>query len=124
MGNSAIDRAEMAGTAASAIGTAAEKTSGSDEPQSITETGSTESSHRPPPETPVHAATPSTPDMKPNDAGADMSPIEIVDECLVVDICIDRYLWALYQRAPKEDTIKVEERQNKDCYQKLYPARL
>ena len=25
------------------------------------------------------------------------------------DICIDRYLWALYQRTPKEDTIKVQE---------------
>jgi hypothetical protein len=24
-------------------------------------------------------------------------------------ICIDRYLWALYQRTPKEDTIKVQE---------------
>ena len=47
--------------------------------------------------------------MRPNDAGEDVSSIEIVDECLVVNICIDRYLWALYQRAPKEDTIKVEE---------------
>jgi hypothetical protein len=26
-----------------------------------------------------------------------------------VDICIDRYLWALYERTPKEDTIKVHE---------------
>ena len=39
-----------------------------------------------------------------------MSSIEILDECLVADICIDRYLWALYQRTPKEDTIKVHER--------------
>src|SRR5215472_12018893 len=28
-------------------------------------------------------------------------PIEIVDECLVVDVCIDEYLWALYERTPK-----------------------
>jgi hypothetical protein len=34
-------------------------------------------------------------------------PIEIVDECLVVDICIDEYLWALYERTPKVDTNKV-----------------
>ena len=27
----------------------------------------------------------------------------------MVDTCIDRYLWALYQRTPKEDTIKVHE---------------
>ncbi|MBR0829248.1 peptidase M15 [Bradyrhizobium manausense] len=35
-----------------------------------------------------------------------VSSLEIVDECLVVEPCIDRYLWALYQRTPKEDTIK------------------
>jgi hypothetical protein len=34
-------------------------------------------------------------------------PIEIVDECLVVDICIEEYLWALYERTPKVDTNKV-----------------
>jgi len=34
---------------------------------------------------------------------------EVLDECFVADICIDRYLWALYQRTPKEDTVKEEE---------------
>ena len=34
---------------------------------------------------------------------------EVLDECLVVETCIDRYLWALYQRTPKEDAIKTEE---------------
>jgi len=34
---------------------------------------------------------------------------EILDECFVPDICMDRYLWALYQRTPKEDTVKEEE---------------
>lgn len=38
------------------------------------------------------------------------SSLEIVDECLVVDNCVDRFLWALYQRTPKEDTIKQFER--------------
>ncbi|WP_409363507.1 peptidase M15 [Bradyrhizobium liaoningense] len=38
-----------------------------------------------------------------------VSSFEIVDECLVVEPCIDRYLWALYQRTPKEDTIKERE---------------
>ena len=38
-----------------------------------------------------------------------MRPLEIVDECLVPEICIDQYLWSLYQRTPKRDTIKVEE---------------
>ncbi|MCP3373044.1 hypothetical protein [Bradyrhizobium cajani] len=36
--------------------------------------------------------------------------VAVLDECFVVDTCIDRYLWALYQRTPKEDSIKVEER--------------
>jgi hypothetical protein len=31
---------------------------------------------------------------------------EIVDECLVIDICVDRYLWQLYERTPKEDSVR------------------
>jgi hypothetical protein len=38
-----------------------------------------------------------------------VTSIEVLDQCLVGEICIDRYLWALYQRTPKEDTIKVQE---------------
>src|SRR2546421_172921 len=38
-----------------------------------------------------------------------VSTIEINEECLVAEICIDRYLWALYERAPKVDAIKVYE---------------
>src|SRR6516165_6444157 len=38
-----------------------------------------------------------------------VSSIEIFDECLVPEICIDRYLWALYERAPKVGIAKVEE---------------
>lgn len=39
-----------------------------------------------------------------------ISAAESADECFVLDICVDRYLWALYQKAPKEDAIKVPER--------------
>ena len=39
----------------------------------------------------------------------DMSAVEGVDECMVAQICIDRYLWSLYVRTPKTDTIKVPE---------------
>ena len=35
---------------------------------------------------------------------------EAVDECLTGEVCIDQYLWSVYQRAPKEDTTKVVER--------------
>ena len=38
-----------------------------------------------------------------------VSTLEINEECLVAEICIDRYLWALYERAPKIDAIKVSE---------------
>ncbi|MGC2115519.1 MAG: hypothetical protein WA656_13410, partial [Pseudolabrys sp.] len=35
---------------------------------------------------------------------------EALDACHEPDVCIDQYLWSLYQRTPKVDTIKVEER--------------
>jgi hypothetical protein len=39
----------------------------------------------------------------------DMSAIDSVDECLVAQVCIDRYLWSLYERTRKIDTIRVPE---------------
>ena len=39
-----------------------------------------------------------------------MTSTETLDECLAREVCIDQYLWSLYQRAPKHDTIKVVER--------------
>src|SRR5262245_59277334 len=36
--------------------------------------------------------------------------VEPLDECLVVDICIDAYLFSLYERTPKVDTNKVTEK--------------
>jgi hypothetical protein len=81
-----------------------------DEPKPIVEAALPDSSQRPSLETPpVQVATASTPDPVPNDAKEAVSSIEILDECLVADTCIDRYLWALYLRTPKEDTIKVQE---------------
>jgi hypothetical protein len=63
-----------------------------------------------PPETPpVQVATANTPDPVLNDVREAVNTIEILEECLVAEICIDRFLWALYQRTPKEDTIKVHE---------------
>ncbi len=59
---------------------------------------------------PMQVAIASTPDPVPNDTRAAVSTIEIFDECLVADICIDQYLWALYQRTIKVDSIKVHER--------------
>jgi len=38
-----------------------------------------------------------------------VSPLEASDECVLNEECIDQYLWSVYERAPKVDTIKVEE---------------
>src|SRR5689334_14394886 len=44
------------------------------------------------------------------DNNSAVSSVAVLDECFVADACIDRYLWALYQRTPKEDSIKESER--------------
>jgi hypothetical protein len=111
MGNSTVANDDVATAAGSATGTATGTTAASDKPKSIVEAPLPDSSRIPPPGSPpVQMATASTPDPVPNDAREAVNSIEILDECLVADSCIDRYLWALYQRTPKMDTIKVEER--------------
>jgi hypothetical protein len=52
----------------------------------------------------------STATRQPDDAKGAIDSTDILDECFVVDTCVDRYLWALYQRTPKEDAIKIQER--------------
>jgi hypothetical protein len=39
----------------------------------------------------------------------DVTSVQVLDECLVAETCIDRFLWVLYQRAPKLDQIEVYE---------------
>ncbi len=64
----------------------------------------------PRPETPsVQVASASTPDPVQGYAKEAVSSVETPDECLVAEICIDRYLWSVYQRTPKVDTIKVRD---------------
>jgi len=110
MGNAAVANANVV-TAAEPVTATATDTTALDKQESIVEAGLPDSSQMLPSETPpVQVATASTPDPLPNDAKETVSPIEILDECLVADVCIDRYLWALYQRTPKVDTIKVHER--------------
>jgi hypothetical protein len=38
-----------------------------------------------------------------------VSPLEASDECVLSEECIDQYLWSVYERARKVDTIKVQE---------------
>jgi hypothetical protein len=44
------------------------------------------------------------------DAARPAASSEALDACPDPDVCIDQYLWSLYERTPKVDTIKVEER--------------
>jgi hypothetical protein len=112
MGNAAVvANADVAMAAVSVTGTATDTTAASHEPKSIVEAALPDSSQMLPPEAPpVQAATTSAPDPVPNDAKDAVGSVEILDECLVVESCIDRYLWALYQRTPKVDTMKLQER--------------
>jgi hypothetical protein len=62
---------------------------------------------------PVPPAEPAVPavvaDLPPSAPEA-ASPLATADECLTAQTCIDRYLWSIYQRTPKQDCIKVSER--------------
>jgi hypothetical protein len=111
MDNVAVANADVATAAEPVTGMAADMTVAPDQPESILVAALPDSLQMLPSETsPVQAATASAPDPLPNDAKDDVTSIEILDECLVAEVCIDRYLWALYQRTPKLDSIKVHER--------------
>jgi hypothetical protein len=64
----------------------------------------------PPPATRGRLVSLFRPDPENEDPQPAARPVETLDECLVVDICIDEYLWSLYERTPKVDTNKVTER--------------
>jgi len=111
MGNATVASADVATAAELVAGTATGTMAAADKQESIVVAALPDSSLMLPSETPPVPVTPaSTPDPVPNDAKDAVDSVEILDECLVADACIDRYLWALYQRTPKMDTIKVTER--------------
>ena len=64
----------------------------------------------PPPETRGRLVSLFRPEPETEDPQPAARPIETLDECLVIDICIDEYLWSLYERTPKVDTNKVTEK--------------
>jgi hypothetical protein len=45
----------------------------------------------------------------PGTSTAETSPPQSVDVCMAEQTCIDHYLWSLYERTPKIDTVKVPE---------------
>jgi hypothetical protein len=109
--NAAVANANVATAAEPVAEIATDTTAVADRPEPIVEAALPDPSQTRPPEAPpVQVAIASTPDPVPNDTKEAVSSIEITGECLVADICIDQYLWALYQRTPKMDSIKVDER--------------
>jgi D-alanyl-D-alanine carboxypeptidase len=48
-------------------------------------------------------------DVGQGDAGQSSGSTEAHDACLVAGSCVDHYLWTLYQRTPKEDSVKISE---------------
>src|SRR6202166_5047977 len=88
---------------------AAEATPASHEPEPIVTAALTDSSEMLPPETSPEQVAKSPATREPADANPAVDSTEVLDQCLVVDTCIDRYLWVLYQRTPKEDSVKTQE---------------
>jgi hypothetical protein len=81
------------------------------EPEPVVTAALTDSSEMLPPETPPdQVAKTNMATREPEDAIPAVGSTEVLDECFVAETCIDRYLWALYQRTPKEDAIKVQDR--------------
>jgi hypothetical protein len=89
--------------------TAAAATPASHEPEPIVTAALTDSSEMLPSETSPDQVAKSLATGKPGAANPAVDSTEVFDECIVVDPCIDRYLWALYQRTPKEDAVKTQE---------------
>ena len=109
---SAVDAAAAApapvSPTATDTATASDRTGPSDKPEAAVETASSSSSDMLPADTPPAQVT--TASREPDDTTGSVNAIDIVDECFVMEICVDRYLWDLYQRTPKQDTIKEYER--------------
>jgi hypothetical protein len=83
-------------------------TAAPDAPKLFVEAAPFDSSPGPAAELPlVQMASVDPSDPLPVEVKKAVALIEIPDECL--DACIDRYLWALYQRTLKEDSLKVRE---------------
>jgi hypothetical protein len=91
--------------------TAAEPGPAAREPEPVVTAALTDSSEILAPETPPdQVAKTNVAAREPDETIPAVGSTEVLDECLVADTCVDRFLWALYQRTPKEDAIKTKER--------------
>jgi len=106
-----IGKADLATAGVSVTDAAADQSPPAHEAEPVVTAALTDPSETLPAETPdtqaatTDAASPGGADVK--DA---VDTVAILDECYVVETCVDRYLWALYQRTPKEDAVKEEDR--------------
>ena len=109
MGNVTIVNADVAPAAEPETAMATDTAAPKDQSKFIVEAELSDPSPLPEAEMPlVQMASANSSDPLPIDVKQPIALIEIPDECL--DSCIDRYLWALYQRTPKEDSLKVHDR--------------
>ena len=106
--NVAVSDADVA-TPAERVAPITDTPASSDKQQAVVLATLPGSSQMLPADSPLVQTKASTPDPAPNDLKQATSSIDI-DECFVAESCIDQYLWALYQRTPKADTVKVHER--------------
>ena len=73
---------------------------------------------RAPESPPVQLAALTPLDELHHDAKEDPNDIKTAEECHSSELCIDQYLWSLYQRARKVDTIKVVEQKKASVVKK------
>jgi|SRR5215212_1419534 len=110
IGNAAITDSDVAMTPESMMGMAAANIAPSYEPESMVEAALRDPLPTLPADLPpVQLASANPSDGVPKGVNEAAGSIDNLDECLLADICVDRYLWALYQRASKVDTIKMHE---------------
>lgn len=114
---SAIGIAEVAAAAELlaevAVAPAAREAQQAEKPQPIVVAALSDPAEVLPQETAVQAAASAAASVAdpapPPEAATVPDRIEIVGECLVAEACIDQFLWALYERTPKQDTTKERE---------------
>ncbi len=85
------------------------RTEGWDETEARETTAADPPQTRTPQSLPVHIAALTPLDDLHHDAKEEPNDTKTENECRTSELCIDQYLWSLYQRARKVDTIKVVE---------------
>jgi hypothetical protein len=106
----ALAAADAAATGSVTMASAAESAPASKEPEPIVTAALTDPAETLPPETAGDPAA-KTGGVAPElgDANPAGGSAQIPGDCAVVDGCINRYLWSLYQRTPKEDSVKEQQ---------------